>query len=90
MFDGIIFDQSKNEQPAGANEAAHELFNGRSLRSFLKKKQRAARWRERSITGALLNARSLREQFITKAIKSRTRRPACGKSVSLLTLLHSI
>jgi hypothetical protein len=42
MFDGIIFDQPKNEQRASANEEAHELFNSRSLRYFLKKKLRAA------------------------------------------------
>jgi hypothetical protein len=58
VFEGIIFRQPNNEQLAGAKQSACQLFNARSLRSFLKKKQRAARGK--SINGALPNAGTLR------------------------------
>jgi hypothetical protein len=48
------------ELPAGAKKALLLSFNARSLQSFLKKKERAARWREKSITRALPDARSPR------------------------------
>jgi hypothetical protein len=48
MFEGILFRQPNNKQPAGAKQAACQLFNARSLRYFLKKKQRAARWRKKA------------------------------------------
>jgi hypothetical protein len=67
MLEGILFRQRNNEQPAGAKQAGCELFNARSLRSFFSKKQRAARWRGKSISGAPLpSARSLRVYLKTK------------------------
>jgi hypothetical protein len=48
---------------SGRREKAPLLsFNARSLRSFLKMKERGARWREKSITRALPDARSPRVQ----------------------------
>jgi hypothetical protein len=37
MFEGILFRQRNNEQPAGAKQAGCELFNARSLRSFFQR-----------------------------------------------------
>jgi hypothetical protein len=51
------------EFPAGAKKNPLLSFNARSLRSFLKMKERAARWREKSITRALSDARSPRVSF---------------------------
>jgi hypothetical protein len=45
MFEGFLFRQRNDEQPAGAKQPGCELFNARLWRFFLSKKQRAARWR---------------------------------------------
>jgi hypothetical protein len=46
MFEGFLFRQRNDEQPAGVKQAGCELFNARLWRFFLSKKQRAACWRE--------------------------------------------
>jgi hypothetical protein len=37
MFEGILFRQRNNEQPAGAKQMACELFNARSLGLLFKR-----------------------------------------------------
>jgi hypothetical protein len=66
VYAHVRFIQPNSEQPVGAKQAGCELFNARSLRSFFSKKQRAARWREKSISGALPNARLLRVYFLKR------------------------
>jgi hypothetical protein len=64
------------ELPAGAKKAPLLLFTARSLRTFLRKKQRAARWREKRITRALPNAHSLRVYLkTTEKVGSSTQPP---------------
>jgi hypothetical protein len=90
MFEGFLFRQRNDEQPAGAKQAGCDLFNARLLRFFFKETTSCPLARK-IISGALPNARSLQVYLKYNDMADSNLVTTAARSISYRTpLIHEL